>query len=283
MRKSAILAARGIKNDPEADAGAESSANGSRAVTPRPATPNPSDFKISATNFGALLGAKPFKVPTSLRNKQKQAEGGGRKRKVVDYKGMGGGGSAGDDDDDHDAESEPARKKPKKNIQKLVEGIKGVDENGRSLIAVKKYAVFKPKEVKSTLKSTFKIPTMKDKKTGEIVETRMTAPSLGMRIKFEIPPRPLFDPMQDQAIVLYDPTIQDRQTEKEMEKIRLEQLKYDEALQEEKDSQHKSLARILGLDRKDKLKVVEKVPVVVDPKLGKILRPHQIEGVKVSE
>ena len=42
---------------------------------------------------------------------------------------------------------------------------------------------------------------------------------------------------------------------------------------------HRSLAAMLGLS-KMKTKVVAKVPVVIDPRLSKVLRPHQIEGVK---
>ena len=43
---------------------------------------------------------------------------------------------------------------------------------------------------------------------------------------------------------------------------------------------HKSLKELLG-GGKDKKKKVAKVPVVIDPRLSKVLRPHQIEGVKV--
>ena len=42
---------------------------------------------------------------------------------------------------------------------------------------------------------------------------------------------------------------------------------------------HKSLASILGLN-KPHVQLDEKVPVVIDPRLGKTLRPHQVEGVK---
>ena len=42
----------------------------------------------------------------------------------------------------------------------------------------------------------------------------------------------------------------------------------------------KTLKQLLG-DPFAKKKVVNKVPVVIDPKLGKVLRPHQVEGVKV--
>ena len=51
--------------------------------------------------------------------------------------------------------------------------------------------------------------------------------------------------------------------------------------EEEARGPHKSLKAILGIvDVKKKADV--KVPVVIDPRLSKMLRPHQIEGVKVS-
>ena len=90
-------------------------------------------------------------------------------------------------------------------------------------------------------------------------------------------PRPLYDPLADQAIVLWDPTVDDLDSQKELE---LEKLK----LAEEKElfknqGPHKSLATMLGLDKFKETKVI-KVPVLIDPKLSKILRPHQVEGVK---
>jgi len=42
---------------------------------------------------------------------------------------------------------------------------------------------------------------------------------------------------------------------------------------------HKSLAEILGL--KKEVQERPRVPVVIDPRLAKVLRPHQVEGVKV--
>ena len=49
---------------------------------------------------------------------------------------------------------------------------------------------------------------------------------------------------------------------------------------------HVLLDTFLGLKEllgggKDKKKMGNKVPVVIDPRLCKVLRPHQIEGVKV--
>ena len=45
---------------------------------------------------------------------------------------------------------------------------------------------------------------------------------------------------------------------------------------------HKSLAQILGIPKRGEQVQQPKVAVVIDPKIAKVLRPHQIEGVKVS-
>ena len=44
---------------------------------------------------------------------------------------------------------------------------------------------------------------------------------------------------------------------------------------------HKSLAEMLGIPKRGEVAERKKVAVVIDPKLAKVLRPHQIEGVKV--
>jgi DNA repair and recombination RAD54-like protein len=85
--------------------------------------------------------------------------------------------------------------------------------------------------------------------------------------------------MADHAIVLYDPTIDDRPNPLDMDEAQREKAK--RTKEEEARGPHKSLRAILGIvDTKKKVEV--KVPVVIDPLLSKILRPHQIEGVKVS-
>lgn len=86
--------------------------------------------------------------------------------------------------------------------------------------------------------------------------------------------KPLHDPSGEFAIVLYDPTVDDKSVKKIVEaEITEEPPKLDVPLV------HKSLADILGL--KKQVEDRPKVPVVIDPRLSKILRPHQIEGVKV--
>ena len=44
---------------------------------------------------------------------------------------------------------------------------------------------------------------------------------------------------------------------------------------------HKPLAEILGIKKTSGPVEQTKVAVVIDPKIAKVLRPHQIEGVKV--
>ena len=91
--------------------------------------------------------------------------------------------------------------------------------------------------------------------------------------------------MEDHAIVLYDPTIDTRETDEE----RKEREKEDLRAQADKEAReknaglynpHKSLKELLG-GGKEKKPHQNKVPVVIDPRLCKVLRPHQVEGVKV--
>ena len=117
-------------------------------------------------------------------------------------------------------------------------------------------------------------------KAGDAYGSSRSAPTLGMRKGATFVVKPLHDPSGEFAIVLYDPTVDDIEERTKPEK------KEGEAQQEEAKPKldeplvHKSLADILGL--KKEVEERPKVPVVIDPKLAKILRPHQVEGVKVS-
>lgn len=106
-------------------------------------------------------------------------------------------------------------------------------------------------------------------------------PPLGTKPKIVVPPRPLHDPMSEFAIVLYDPTVDVIPGEEEEPEIKEDK---DSSPEVEEPSRkrrvHKSLAEILGIQQYDTDKKYPNVPVVIDPKLLKILRPHQIEGVK---
>lgn len=121
---------------------------------------------------------------------------------------------------------------------------------------------------------------------GEYIQKAPSNISLGIRPLANIIPRPLHDPMEDHAIVLYDPTIDDRETDEERREREKEEEKERQANEaREKNAgmynPHKSLKELLG-GGKDKKKNSDKVAVVIDPRLTKVLRPHQVEGVKVS-
>lgn len=129
----------------------------------------------------------------------------------------------------------------------------------------------------SKLTLSFAIPIMINKKTSETITHTLSHASLGTRRHPTIPPRPLHDPMADHAIVLYDPTVDDIISPEDAESTRLEVEKRKK--EAEARGPHRSLKAILGISD-EKKKVDVKVPVVIDPRLAKILRPHQIEGVK---
>lgn len=236
--------------------------------------------RVPTTNDGKVVDRlqestrvnKPFKPPTlavSIDRVQPQ-----RKRKRVSYQGQ--------QADDSDSEAELARKKKKKKDDK-----DGNYHNEEDLLAaVKKYPVYKPKPFEQVFGASrrFSMPSMTNK-DGESVPLFPSNVSLGIRPQAKIIPRPLHDPMEDHAIVLYDPTIDDRETDEEKKEREKEEAK-EKAAKEAREktagmfNPHKSLKELLGenIDKKHK---VDKVPVVIDPRLTKVLRPHQVEGVKV--
>jgi DNA repair and recombination RAD54-like protein len=192
---------------------------------------------------------RPFKCPgsaTSTRVSEKPS----RKKRKVDYTGA--------DGDDGDAD------KPYSNDDRLALATRDIN----------RFPVFKPKDKDSMFRQKFSVPLL-NKDTGAYNANR-PAPLLGMRLGTVFIARPLHDPSGEFAIVLYDPTVEDKPVPKEVFEPKLSQ--------EEKKSMdaplvHKSLAEILGLKKK-----VDgerpRVPVVIDPRLAKVLRPHQVEGVK---
>ncbi|KAF9265480.1 hypothetical protein L218DRAFT_957061 [Marasmius fiardii PR-910] len=209
---------------------------------------------------------KPFKPPT-FNNSQQRVQPT-RKRKRVSYQGQ--------EAEDSDSDSGSGRKRKKKGDRD--DSFMNEEE---LLAAVKHYPVFKPKPFDQVRR--FSMPTMRNK-DGECVALVPTNISLGIRPPTKLIPRPLHDPMADHAIVLYDPTIDDRETDEERrtrEKEEEKERAAKEALEKSAGlfNPHKSLKTLLGEDKvkKDKL---EKVPVVIDPRLSKVLRPHQVEGVK---
>lgn len=192
---------------------------------------------------------KPFKCPGSAihtRASNKPA----RKRRKVDYSGADGTGDDGN--------------KPWTNEERLA--LANRDAN--------KYPVFRVKDKETTFKQRFSIPLIN--KSSESYDPSRPAPVLGMRRGASFVVKPLHDPSGEFSIVLYDPTIDEKSEPKEKDEKDPEEdkLKFDEPLV------HKSLSDILGI--KKQVETRPKVPVVIDPRLAKVLRPHQVEGVKVS-
>ncbi|BFZ56889.1 DNA-dependent ATPase protein rad54 [Savitreella phatthalungensis] len=131
---------------------------------------------------------------------------------------------------------------------------------------------------KEAIDGKFNLPVQKK----DDFEERPPPQPLGMRRPVDFVPRPLHDPAGEFAIVLYDPTIDDEPAPEI--NIDLSQKVEESPGEERVDDRdrkkfHKSLAEILGLNKTVE-KVKPKVPVVIDPRLAKVLRPHQIEGVK---
>lgn len=194
---------------------------------------------------------KPFKCPGSAVA-TRVSEKPSRKRRKVDY-----GGADGNADD----------------------GDKGYTNDDRLALATRdanRYPVFQVKDKEITIRKRFAVPLL-NKNTGEYTVNR-PPPLLGLRQGAVFVAKPLHDPSGEFALVLYDPTVDDKpavvdEASKEENAETSSQQKLDEPIM------HKSLAEILGIK-----KVVEerpRVPVVIDPRLTKVLRPHQVEGVKV--
>ncbi|KAK6383182.1 DNA repair protein rhp54 [Meristemomyces frigidus] len=197
---------------------------------------------------------KPFKCPGSgapLRVSEKPA----RKRRKVDY--AGGDGSTEDGD-------------------------KAYSNDDRLALATRdanRFPVFKPKDKDSTFRMRFAVP-LKVKETGAYNGNK-PPPLLGLRQGAVFVAKALHDPSEEFAIVLYDPTIDDKPAPIAIEggekdgatSSQVAKAKLDEPLM------HKSLADILGIKKQVDTER-PKVPVVIDPRLTKVLRPHQVEGVK---
>lgn len=140
---------------------------------------------------------------------------------------------------------------------------------------INRFPVFKVKDKETMFKQRFSIPLI-NKNSGNYDSGR-PAPLLGMRRGATFVVKPLHDPSGEFAIVLYDPTVDDKPEANSGEDTKEQEVKkpkLDEPLV------HKSLAELLGI--KKEVKERPKVPVVIDPRLAKVLRPHQVEGVKVG-
>ncbi|KAF3763614.1 recombinational repair protein [Cryphonectria parasitica EP155] len=189
---------------------------------------------------------KPFKCPGSA-NRTPASDRPTRKKRKIDYTG---------------ADGEVDADKPYTNEDRLALANRDVN----------RFPVFQAKDKNTVFRKAFAIPLIN--KNSAAFNPNRPPPTLGLRQGAVFVAKPLHDPSGEFAIVLYDPTVDDKPKEPEQLK---EEEKPVEKIQE--PLMHKSLAEILGIKKK-----VEgqhpRVPVVIDPKLAKVLRPHQIEGVK---
>lgn len=218
------------------------------------ATPHRIPFLASKSLYGSTPSSvskltTPFKCPGSATT-PRASEKPTRKKRKVNY-----GGADGEADD---------ADKPWTNEDRLALANRDVN----------KFPVYAVKDKEQMFRKRFSVPLI-NKEVGGYNPNR-PPPTLGLRQGATFISKPLHDPAGEFAIVLYDPTIDDvPKTIEEAKKVESSQdaVKVDEPLV------HKSLADILGIKKKVE-DVRPKVPVVIDPKLSKVLRPHQIEGVK---
>ena len=191
---------------------------------------------------------RPFKCPGSAKP-TRASEKPARKKRKVKY--------AGDDGDTQDGD------KPWTNEDRPA--LANRDAN--------RFPIFKVKDKEALFRQRFAVPLV-NKAAGGYNPSR-PAPTLGMRTGAVFVAKPLHDPSGEFAIVLYDPTIDDKpKTIQEAEKTDIEE----EQPRLDVPIMHRSLADILGL--KKQVGDHPKIPVVIDPRLAKVLRPHQVEGVK---
>ncbi|KAJ5976251.1 hypothetical protein N7481_009958 [Penicillium waksmanii] len=195
--------------------------------------------------------AKPFKCPGSA-TPTRASEKPTRKRRKVNYANA-------------DGSAEDGSEKPYTNDDRLALATREVN----------RFPVFKPKDKDAAFRTRFRIPFI-DRNTEGYNPDR-PAPTLGLRTGATFIAKPLHDPSGEFAIVLYDPTIDDI-AEEPKPKEQEGPTEADAPPELDEPLVHKSLADILGL--KKKVEDRPKVPVVIDPRLAKVLRPHQIEGVK---
>lgn len=179
------------------------------------------------------------------------------------------------------ASTKPARKKRKIDYSggdnSTEDGDKPYTNEDRLALATRdanRFPVFKPKDKDSTFRARFAVPLVNKDVTA--YNAARPPPLLGMRAGMVFIAKPLHDPSGEFAIVLFDPTVDGKPEVPaigegtDIEKV---EAKLDEPIM------HKSLAEILGI-KKQVTTERPKVPVVIDPRLAKVLRPHQVEGVK---
>lgn len=136
------------------------------------------------------------------------------------------------------------------------------------------------------LRKLFTVPFSNNNTRKDDSIVALPPPPLGTRRTMVLPPRALHDPTSEFAIVLYDPTVDVFPSTKEIEEPKPDSSsaspdpESDEPPKKKRRPQ-KSLAELLGICKLlDPASKYPNVPVVIDPRLAKILRPHQVAGVK---
>ncbi|KAG0203509.1 DNA-dependent ATPase protein rad54 [Mortierella sp. GBA30] len=137
-----------------------------------------------------------------------------------------------------------------------------------------------------TLGKRFKIPAFTDPSKAP-PPSRNGAFTLGVKRRPPVEARSAHDYTMEGSIILYDPAwaqLDEAQREEEkLLKASQEGVAVDEdtipqfIIPKKEKAKSKSIAEMLGITKQKEL---PKVHVVVDPVLGRILRPHQVEGVK---
>ncbi|KAF9166937.1 DNA-dependent ATPase protein rad54 [Mortierella sp. AD011] len=212
-------------------------------------------------------------------------------------------GNGDDSESDYDSES-GSRKRAKTGrvTQQMIKdsipkGTTRTTRSGRSpLTALKvtissKPLVVKPVQPSSktmmTLGKRFKVPTFTDPSKAP-PPSRTGVLNLGVKRRPPVEAKSAHDYTMEGSIILYDPAwAQLDEAQREEEKLLQASQEAGTAGEEDATPQviipkkekakSKSIAEMLGITKQ---KEVPKVHVVVDPVLARILRPHQVEGVK---
>ncbi|KAF9380708.1 DNA-dependent ATPase protein rad54 [Podila verticillata] len=139
----------------------------------------------------------------------------------------------------------------------------------------------------ATLGKKFKVPTFTVPGMAPDPGARPMALTLGVKKRLAVEGRSAHDYTMEGSIILYDPAwAQLDEAQKEEERLMSASQEQKEGEEDQtpqviipkkEKARSKSIAEMLGLTKQ---KEVPKVHVVVDPVLGRILRPHQVEGVK---
>lgn len=144
-------------------------------------------------------------------------------------------------------------------------------------------------KIESVLKRSFTVPIRGYTQRHSLPLT------LGTKKKIVLEPRPLHDPTDEFAIVLYDPSVDGDMIIQDTNDVPLKELSPNTQTPQETDHKksvhprflsnglkNKSLKELLGEDGDSagRAKKFANIPVVIDPRVATVLRPHQVEGVR---